>query len=115
MRVLKQTWWAPLVAVLVVAEVLVAQAFLLGEGTSNVLNAESAAAGAALSLGGAAALAIGLWSRPTARPLGDALIIVGAVLAAIWVWTILMTPIALTVIVGVAVSRVRAADTPGTL
>ena len=110
MRAIKQTWWAPLAAVLVVAEVLVAQAFLIGDGTSNVLNAESTAAGATLSLGGAAALGVGLWTRPKSRGVGNALVVVGAVLAAIWVWTVLMTPIAIAVIVGVTVSQVRSAE-----
>ena len=110
MRAIKQTWWAPLAVVLVVAEVLVAQAFLIGDGTSNVLNAESTAAGATLSLGGAAALGVGLWTRPKARGVGNALVVVGAVLAAIWVWTVLMTPIAIAVIVGVTVSQVRSAE-----
>lgn len=115
MRALKQTWWAPLAAVLVVAELLVAQAFLIGDGTSNVMNAESTAAGAMLSLGGAAALAVGLWTRPSARGVGSALVVVGAMLAAIWIWTVLMTPIAIAVIVGVAVSELRSSrPIPGT-
>jgi len=107
MQAFKQAWWAPLVGVLVIAQLLVAQAFLLGDGTSNVLDFESKAAGATLALGGAAALAVGLWSRPKARGLGNALIIVGAALAAIWFWTVIMTPIAIVVIVGVVVSQVR--------
>jgi len=60
------------------------------------------------SLGGAAALVVGLWRRPCERGLGDALIIVGAALAAIWFWTVVMTPIAMVVIVGVLFDRVRA-------
>lgn len=104
---LRQAWWAPLAAVLVVAELLVAQAFLIGDGTSNILNAESTAAGAALALGGAAALVAGLWARPKARGPGNALIIVGAALAAIWIWTVVMTPIAFVLIVGVVLSQVR--------
>lgn len=107
MEILKQTWWAPLAAVLVVAELLVAQAFLIGDGTSNILNAESTASGSTLALGGAAALVAGLWVRPKARGLGNALTIAGAALAAIWVWTIIMTPIAFVVVVGVVVSQVR--------
>jgi len=107
MRTLRQAWWAPFAAVLVVAELLVAQAFLFGDGTSNILNAESTAAGAMLALGGAALLVAGLWARPKARGLGNALIIAGAALAAIWVWTIIMTPIAFVVIVGVVLSQVR--------
>lgn len=71
MQTLKQAWWAPLVAVFVVAELLVAQAFLIGDGTSNVLNAESTAAGSMLALGGAAALVAGLWARPKSRGSGN--------------------------------------------
>lgn len=107
MRILNQAWWAPLAAVLVIAELLVAQAFLIGEGTSNVLDAESTLAGAALALGGAAALVTGLFARPKVRGLGSAMVVVGAALAAIWFWTVLMTPIALAVILGVVFSRVR--------
>lgn len=106
-RTLKQAWWAPLAAVLVVAQLLVAQAFLIGEGTSNILNAESTAGGATLSLASAAALVAGLWIRLKARGLGSGLIIAGAALATIWFWTVVMTPIALIVIVGVVVSQVR--------
>jgi quercetin dioxygenase-like cupin family protein len=108
MRVLNQAWWAPFAAMLVVAQLLVAQAFLIGDGTSNILNAESTAAGATLALGSAAALVAGLWARPRARGPGNALIVAGAALAAIWVWTVVMTPAALVVIVGVALSQLRA-------
>jgi len=107
MQPLRQAWWAPLAAVLVVADLLVAQAFLIGDGTSNILNAEGTAAGAALALGGAAALVAGLWARPKARGLGNVLIIAGAALAAIWFWTVVMTPIAFVLIVGVVLSQVR--------
>ena len=107
MQIFTQTWWAPLAAVLVVAELLVAQAFLIGDGTSNILNAESTVAGSTLALGGAAALVAGLWARPKARGLGNALTIAGAALAAIWVWTIIMTPIAILVVAGVTISQVR--------
>ncbi len=54
-----------------------------------------------------AALVAGLWARPKARGLGNVLIITGATLAAIWVWTVIMTPIAFVVIVGVVLSQVR--------
>lgn len=115
MRAIKQAWWAPLAAALVIADLLVAQAFLIGEGTSNVLNAESTASGAMLSLASAAALAGGLWVRPKVRGAGNALVVIGALLAAIWFWTVLMTPIAIAVIVGVTVDQVRSAQpTTGT-
>jgi hypothetical protein len=116
MQILKQTWWAPLAGVLLLAQLGVALAFLFGEGTSNLLDAESTAAGVSLSLGGASALAVGLWSRPQTRGLGNALVIVGAALAGIWFWIVFMTPVAIVVIVGVVISQVRsrapAAETP---
>lgn len=107
MQTLKQTWWSPLGWVLVLAQVGVALAFIFGEGTSNILDAEGKTAGIALSLGGAAALAAGLWVRPRARALGNLLIIIGSALGAIWFWNVLMTPIAIAVIVGVVVTQVR--------
>ncbi|MFN2490836.1 MAG: hypothetical protein ABR529_14110 [Actinomycetota bacterium] len=111
-RSLKQAWWAPLAAVLALSQFGVALAFIFGEGTSNLLDAESTAAGVVLSLGGAAALVAGLWSRPSARGLGNALILVGTALAAIWFWIIFMTPLAVVVIVGVVVSQVRSTAPP---
>lgn len=107
MQTLKQAWWAPFAGVLALAELWVGLAFFYGDGTSNLLDAESTAAGASLALGGAAALAAGLWVRTQARPVGNTLIIVGAALGAIWVWTVVMTPLAIVVIVGVIVSQVR--------
>ncbi len=109
MQILKQAWWAPLAGVLLLAQLGVALAFLFGEGTSNLLDAESTAAGVSLSLGGACALAVGLSSRLRARGLGNALVIVGAALAAIWFWIIFMTPVAIVVIVGVLISQMRSA------
>lgn len=93
-------------AVLVVAQLWVAVVFVVGDGTSNLLDAESRTVGAALAFGGAAALVAGLWKRPQARALGNALIIVGAAMASIWFWTVVMTPIAIVVVVGVVVSQV---------
>jgi hypothetical protein len=111
---LKQAWWAPFAGVLALAQLWVALAFLYGEGTSNLLDAESTAAGATLAFGGAAALAGGLWIRPKARWLGNALITVGAALGAIWFWTVVMTPLAIVVLVGVMVSQIRSATSVGT-
>lgn len=107
MRIFRQSWWAPLAVVLFISQLGVALAFIFGEGTSNLLDAESTAAGVSLSLVGAATLAAGLSVRPHKRGLGDALIIAGAVLSAIWVWIIFMSPMAIAVIVGVVVSQVR--------
>ena len=109
MHVLKQAWWAPLAGALVVAQLWVAVVFLVGDGTSNILDAESTAAGTTFAFAGAAALSAGLWIRPHARWVGSALIIVGAALGAIWFWTVVMTPIAVVVIVGVVASQPRLA------
>src|SRR5687768_3517016 len=108
MQTLKQAWWAPFAIVLALAQLWVALAFLYGEGTSNVLDAESTVAGVSLGLGGALALAAGLWTRPQSRWVGNALIALGAALGAIWFWTVVMTPIAVVVMVGVVISEVRA-------
>ena len=107
MQMLKQAWWAPLAGVLALAQLWVGLVFLFGDGTSNLLDAETTAAGASLALGGAAVLAAGLWMRTRVRWVGNALIIVGALLGAIWAWTVVMTPLAVVVIVGVIVSQVR--------
>lgn len=78
----------PIAGVLALAQLWVALAFFYGAGTSNLLDAESTVAGASLALGGTVALAAGLWIRPRARGLGNALVVVGAVLGAIWFWTV---------------------------
>lgn len=72
---LKQSWWAPVAALVVV---------------------------------GAGVLAMGLWKRPGARVLGDVLIVIGALFAAIWFWSLTMPLLAVIVVVGLAVSEVRA-------
>lgn len=113
MQVLKQAWWAPLAALLVISELGIALNFIFGEGTSNLPDAESTIAGVSLSLTGAALLAVGLWSRPRKRGLGNALIIAGAALAAIWFWIVFMTPVAVAVAVGVVVSQLRATAPAG--
>ncbi|MEA2516508.1 MAG: hypothetical protein QOG16_346 [Actinomycetota bacterium] len=115
MRPLKQAWWAPLAVVLAISLVDVGLAFIFGEGTSNILDAESTGSGVVLSLAGAAALIVGLISRVRMRSLGNALIIVGALLAAIWVWIIFMVPVAVAVIVGVLMTQFRSDPTPTSL
>ncbi len=107
MQTLKQAWWAPFAGVLALAQFWVGLAFIYGAGTSNVLDAESTAAGITLAFGGAGALAAGLWIRPRSRGLGNALVVAGAVLGAIWLWTVVMTPLAVVVIVGVVISQVH--------
>lgn len=106
-KVLKQAWWAPFAGLLVLAQTWVGAAFLYGKGTSNAVDLEGVIVGATLGLGGAAALASGLWIRPRRRGLGNALVVVGAALGAIWFWTIVMTPLAVLVIIGVVISQVR--------
>jgi hypothetical protein len=108
--VIGHPWWAPLAVVLVIAELLVAQAFLIGEGTSNVLDAESTLVGAALALAGAGLLMVGLVVRSGTPAVGHSLIITGAALAAIWFWVVVMTPLAVAVIVGVAFTQMREAS-----
>lgn len=113
MQALKQAWWAPVAGVLALAQLWVGLVFLIGDGTSNLLDAETTAAGASLALGGAAVLAAGLWLRTQARWAGNTLVIIGALLGAIWVWTVVMTPLAVVVIVGVIVSQVRSTAPSG--
>lgn len=112
MQILRQAWWAPLAVVLAVSQLGVALAFIFGEGTSNLLDAESTAPGISLSVAGAAALVAGLWSRPHARGVGNALVIAGAVLGGLWFWIVFMSPLAIAVIVGVVVSQVRSTAPP---
>lgn len=107
MDALRQAWWGPLAGLLVVAQVALLLTFVFGDGTSNVLDVESRVAGSTLSLVGAVSLVLGLWCRPRARGIGNALITTGALLAAIWFWTVVMTPIAIVLIAGVVVSQVR--------
>lgn len=104
MNILKQAWWAPVALVLAAAELWLAGAILLDRGTATT---QDTVVGAALALAGAAALLAGLWARPHARGRGDALIIVGAALAAIWLWTLFMSPLAVVVIIGTLVDRAR--------
>lgn len=107
LQTLKQAWWAPFAGVLALAQFWVGLAFIYGAGTSNVVDAESTAAGITLAFGGAGALTAGLWIRPRSRGLGSALVVAGAMLGALWFWTVIMTPLAIVVIVGVVISQVR--------
>ena len=107
---LKQAWWAPVAGLLVVTQLAMALVFGWSE------DAESTIVGIAIGLVGAFVLAAGLWKRPEARGLGNALIVVGAVLAAFWFWTLFMPVLAIIVVVGLVTSEVRspaaAAETP---
>ena len=107
MRELRQAWWAPAAAVLVLAQTWVGAAFIFGEGTSNLLDAEGQFVGGVLAFAGAATLGAGLWLRLRSHATGDGLIVVGALLGAIWFWTVLMTPLALIVLVGLVLTDLR--------
>ena len=104
MQILKQEWWAPFAGLLVLSHLWVAMAFFLD---ADVADTESTAVGAALALGGAATLAVGLWMRPRHRGLGNALVIGGAAMAGFWFWTVVMPILGIIVIVGVVASQVR--------
>lgn len=106
-KALSQAWWAPLAGLLAITQLWIALVFLVGAGTSNILDWESTAAGVMLTVASAVALVAGLWKRPLKRGLGNTLIIAGASLATIWFWTVVVTPIAIVVIIGVVVSQVR--------
>lgn len=111
-QVLKQAWWAPVTGLLVLAQLVLAVA----AGTGNEDDEGDVVFWVAVALVGALVLAAGLWKRPQARGLGNALIIVGAVLAALFFWTLVLPVVAIIVVVGVVTSEVRsparAAETP---
>ena len=106
-QALRQAWWAPLAGLLAITQLWITLVFLIGNGTSNILDRESTAAGITLTVASAVALVAGLWKRPAKRGLGNTLVIVGAALATIWFWTVVVTPVAIVVIIGVIVSQVR--------
>ena len=104
-QVLKQAWWAPLACLLALA--LFAFAFVIGFSNGEDDETADVVVGVILSLAGAFALAAGLWKRPQARGLGNALIILGAVLAAFWFWTVVLPVVAIVVAVGVVTSELH--------
>jgi hypothetical protein len=99
-QLLRQAWSAPLAALLVVAQVVIAV-------TEGLLADENQVATSAIALVGAVILATGLWKRPLARLLGNALIVVGSLFGAFWFWTGSTPLMALIVIVGVVISEAR--------
>jgi membrane protease YdiL (CAAX protease family) len=102
LQALKQAWWAPVAGLLVLAQLLLTVSFAVGGN-----DADEAIVGVTIALGGALLLAAGLWRRPTARGLGNALIILGAALAAFFFWSLVMPFGAIIVVVGVATSELR--------
>jgi len=88
----------------VLGQLFLAVSFGWGDEHDDV---ESTIVSIAIALVGAFVLAAGLWKRPQARGLGNALIVVGAVLAAFWFWTLFMPVLAIIVVVGLVISEVR--------
>jgi len=103
-QVLKQAWWAPVAGLLVLALLVLAVSIGFSDESDET---EDVIVGLALALSGAFVLAAGLWKRPQARGLGNALIVVGSVLAAFWFWTVVLPVAAIIVVVGVVTSEVR--------
>src|SRR5829696_6891516 len=98
-QVLRQAWWAPVAGLLALA--LFALGFVIAVSDGKDDETADVIVGVALCLAGAFMLAAGLWKRPQARGLGNALVIVGCVLAAFWFWTVLLPVAAIIVVVGV--------------
>ena len=111
LQVLRQAWWAPIAGLLSLALLLFAIAIGLSHGEDD--KTEDTIVGVILCLAGAFTLAAGLWKRPQARGLGNALIIAGCVLAALWFWTLVLPIAAIVVLVGLAVTEVRAKRVAG--
>jgi hypothetical protein len=63
--------------------------------------------GVVLCLAGAFTLAAGLWQRPRAHGLGNALIVVGCLLAVFWFWTLILPIAGIVVLVGLISSELR--------
>jgi hypothetical protein len=109
-QVLRQAWWAPLAGLLALA--LFAFAFVIGLSDGEDDETADVIVGVILCLAGAFVLAAGLWKRPQSRGVGNALIIVGCVLAAFWFWTVVLPVVAIIVVVGVISSEVRSRARP---
>jgi hypothetical protein len=104
-QVLRQAWWAPLAGLLALA--LFAFAFVIGISNSEDDGTEAVIVGVVLCLAGAFALAAGLWKRPQARGLGNALIVVGCLLAVFWFWSVILPIAGIVVLLGLVGSELR--------
>ena len=104
-QALRQAWWAPLAGLLALA--LFAFAFVIGISNSEDDGTEAVVVGVVLCLAGAFVLAAGLWKRPQSRGLGNALIVVGCLLAALWFWTVILPVAAIVVVVGLLTTELR--------
>ncbi|MEO5840861.1 MAG: hypothetical protein ABIQ73_00015 [Acidimicrobiales bacterium] len=111
LQALKQAWWAPVAALLVVGQLVLAVVTLFADD-----DADTKAVAFAIALTGALVLAAGLWYRLRTRGLGNALIIVGALFGAFWFWSLVLPVLAIIVVVGVVISeartRARTAEAP---
>jgi hypothetical protein len=92
---LKQTWWAPLAALLVVSNAATGVVILLNEQNPGSL------VGGSLFLVGAVAMAAGLLIREGARTVASGLILFGAFWGLPIVWLVVPPLLALAVGVGV--------------
>lgn len=99
-QVLRQAWWTPVAALLVVAQLFIAVA-------EGLFGSENHVPVFVIAFVGAVVLATGLWKRPLARLLGNALVVVGSLFGAFWFWTGYTPVMALIVIVGVVISELR--------
>jgi hypothetical protein len=104
--VLRQAWWAPLACLLALALLAFAFRIALSNGEDDDETADLVV-GVVVILVSAFVLAVGLWKRPQSRTLGNALIILGSILAALWIWTVVLPIAAIIVVVGVISSELR--------
>lgn len=105
--VLRQAWWAP-IAALMAAIQLVLLPVLFGFGNED---SESRLASLVIAVVGGAITALGLWRRPSHRPTGNGLLLVGCGFAAFWFWTLYLPILAIVVAVGVLTSGWRTEPT----
>jgi hypothetical protein len=104
-QALRQAWWAPLAGLLALG--LLVLAFGIGISNSEDDGTTAVIVGVVLCLAGAFALAAGLWKRPHAHGLGNALIVVGCLLAVFWFWTVILPIAGIVVLVGLVSTELR--------
>ena len=104
MRVVRQAWWAPVAALLVVVQLVMTPVALTGSE-----DLESRVAAAVIFLVGALVLAAGLWLRPARLVVGNVLVLVGCAFAIWWFWTLILPIGGIIVAAGVVLSGWRTA------
>ncbi len=102
-RALGQAWWAPLAALLVVGQLVIAVLF----GFELDDDTESGVAGIVIALAGAVILAFSLGDRPRRRVRGDVAIVIGSLIAMVWFWSLVMPLLAIVVLVGLFITELR--------